>query len=152
MEGSCHEAGSDCILKQKKRGDKREETGNKRIRGVERTRKRAQWNTPEKTKPARQDGLAGEERGSEREGENVRTTEKGGGRRSSWHTADVSSITVSPPSGGRSEELPPPSSHPAPLSFSVLGSPELLCNEAGRGMKGGGWRGTRDLLSIYRCA
>lgn len=33
-----------------------------------------------------------------------------GSRRSSWHAADGSSITVSPPSGGRSEELPSPSS------------------------------------------
>lgn len=42
-----------------------------------------------------------------------------GSRKSSWHTADGSSITVSPPSGGRSEELPP---HPPAL----LLSPSLL--------------------------
>lgn len=46
-----------------------------------RKRKRAQWNTPEKTEPARQDGLAEEERGSEREGKNVRMTERKGRKR-----------------------------------------------------------------------
>lgn len=80
----------------------------------------------------------GRGREREREGGGKREDDReGGSRRSSWHTADVSSITVSPPSGGRSEERPPPSSLPAPLSFSVLGSPELLCNEAGRGMTAG---------------
>lgn len=62
------------ILKQK--SDKRKETENKRIREEGRERKRAQWNTPEKTEPARQGGLAEEERGSEREGRNVRMTER----------------------------------------------------------------------------
>lgn len=87
----------------------------------------------------------GRGREMEREGGGKREDDReGGSRRSSRHTADVSSITVSPPSGGRSEERPPPSSLPAPLSFSVLGSPELLCNEAGRGMKAGERRVARD--------
>lgn len=95
--------------------------GNKRIRDEGRKRERAHWNTPEKTEPARQDKLAEEERGSEREGENVRTIERerGGSRRSRWHAAAGSSITVSPPSGRRSEELPP--SPPA-----LLRSPSLF--------------------------
>lgn len=45
-----------------------------------------------------------------------------GCRRNSWHTADGSSITVSPPSGGRSEELSPPPPillHSPSLFFSV---------------------------------
>lgn len=37
--------------------------GNKRIRDEGRKRERAQWNTPEKTEPARQDKLAEEVRG-----------------------------------------------------------------------------------------
>ncbi len=41
-----------------------------------RKRKRACWNTQEKTEPTRQDSLAEEERGSEREGKNVRTMER----------------------------------------------------------------------------
>lgn len=94
---------------------------------------------------ARETRRVGRGREREREGGGKREDDReGGSRRSSWHTADVSSITVSPPSGGRSEERPPPSSLPAPLSFSVLGSPELLCNEAGRGMKAGERRVARD--------
>lgn len=66
---------------------------------------------------------------------------------SSWHTADGSSITVSPPSGGRSEELPssPPALLLSPLSFPALGSSRLLCNEAGRGETPGG-KGTEGEL------
>lgn len=50
-----------------------------------------------------------------------------GTRRSSWHAADGSSITVSPPSGGRSEELPP---HLL-LACSFLPSPSLLLASPG---------------------
>lgn len=111
---------------------------------MERKRKRAQWNTPEKTEPARQDGLAGEERGSEREGENVRTTEKGGaGGAAGTQLMSPQSLCLPPLVGGQRSGRPP-SSLPAPLSFSVLGSPELLCNEAGRGMKAGERRVARD--------
>lgn len=39
-------------------------------------RERAQWRTAEKTKPARQDELAVEETGSERQGKHVRTMQR----------------------------------------------------------------------------
>lgn len=71
-----------------------------------------------------------------------------GGERTSWHAVDDSSITLSPPSGGRSEAL---SAHPLSLLLSpshVLGSSRLLCNRARRGVKGGKRSMVRDGLDL----
>lgn len=91
---------------------------------MERKRKRAQWNTPEKTEPARQDGLAGEERGSEREGENVRTTEKGGaGGAAGTQLMSPQSLCLPPLVGGQRSGRPPPPSPPrSPSLFLALPS------------------------------
>lgn len=85
-----------------------------RIRGSQRS---GEWEDgPEQTEPVRQDGLAEKESkwDGRRRGDVRMTVKKAEGQegvmgstRSSWHTADGSSITVSPPFGGRSEELPP---------------------------------------------
>lgn len=69
---------------------------------------------------------------------------EGGGGESSWHTADGSSITVSPPSGGRSEERPPP------LSPSLLLAPRgcyvtELEEGVRRGEEGGGGGGLSSI-------
>lgn len=129
-------------IKAKKEATKGRKRG---IRGSEMWRERERGHSGTRQRKPSQRDKTGWQGKREREGGGKRGDDReGGSRRSSWHTADVSSITVSPPSGGRSEERPPPSSLPAPLSFSVLGSPELLCNEAGRGMKAGERRVARD--------